>query len=215
MSTFSSEDFVSSVKQIRNGIWAFPPKKDSKGVVSWWLHSHPVPVLIDCPEVTSEVIKDLKKLAGGASPEVILTSRNSHGDINLLSKELGWPVFIQEQEAYLLPEIKNISSFSDELITKSGLRVLWTPGPTPGSCIAYASSPWNVVFCGRLLIPVAKNKMDSVRTRMTFHWSLQQSSIEKLRKWLPSEPRLSLASSAGFHFIEGGDLVSWDSVKFA
>ena len=200
------------MKQVRDGIWVFPPTGPN-GVVSWWLDCHPVPVLIDCPEVTPEVINDLKKLARGSSPEIILTSRTSHGKISLLNKELGWPVLIQEQESYLLPDIKDLLTFSDELTTNSGIRVLWTPGPTPGSCIAYASYPWNVVFCGRLLIPVAKNQMNFVRTRMTFHWTMHKNSIKKLREWLPPDPSLSLASSEGLHLLDEGALPSWDSVK--
>ncbi len=215
MSRFSSDDLSSALKKVREGIWVFPPQKDPKGVVSWWLDSHPVPVLIDCPEVTPEIINDLKKISSGSSPEILLTSRNGHGNISLLNKELGWPVLIQEQEAYLLPDTENLKIFSDEFTTNSGLRVLWTPGPTPGSCVGYASSPWNVVFCGRLLIPVAKKQMSSVRTRMTFHWTMQQNSIKKLHKWLPSDPSLLLASGEGYHRLSRGDLLSWKSVRFA
>ena len=88
MSRFSSDHLASPVKQVKDGIWVFPPK-DPKGVVAWWLDCHPFPVLIDCPEVTSELIKDFKKLSEGSSPEIILTSRNSHGKVALLSEELG------------------------------------------------------------------------------------------------------------------------------
>ncbi len=212
MSRFPSDHLESSVRKLREGIFVFPPK-DPKGVVSWWLDSHPAPVLIDCPELSTKVINDLKKLSGKSAPEIILTNRNSHGEISLLCKELGWPVIIQEQESYLLPDIETLHTFEEEFTTTAGLQVIWTPGPTPGSCIAYASSPWNVLFCGRLLIPVAKKQMDFVRTRMTFHWTMQQKSIKKLRECIPLDPPLLLASSENYHLLGEDDLLSWDSVR--
>ena len=77
MSSFSSEHLASPVKQVRDGIWAFPPK-DPSGVVAWWLECLPVPVLIDCPEVSAGTIESLKRLCGERSPTIFLTNRESH-----------------------------------------------------------------------------------------------------------------------------------------
>ncbi len=119
MSRFPLVVFESSLIQIRDWLWMFPSGKGSEGNVSWWLDCTPEPVLIDCPDLTDEVINDLKKLSKGFSPKILLTNRNSHGKVFELSKELGWPVLIQEQEAYLLPSINNLESFRDEVVTSS------------------------------------------------------------------------------------------------
>ncbi len=209
MSRFSSVDFSSSIKEVRDWLWMIPSQKGSLGTVSWWLDCGSEPVLIDCPEISVDLINDLKKLSEGSLPRIVLTNRNSHGNVSLLNKELGWPVLIQEQESYLLPEIRPLESFSEEAKMSSGLRVLWTPGPTPGSCVVYAPPPWNVLFCGRLLIPVAKDQISSVRTRMTFHWTMQKNSLKKLRQWIPSDPLLMLASGQGLHSVGRENLVPW------
>ncbi len=200
-----------SVTKVRDGLWLLQPKGRSHLVASWWLDSHPEPVLIDCPELTLEVIKDLKELSKGSTPRIILTHRDAHGQVSKLNQELGWPVLIQEQESYLLPTIKNLDTFSEELVTFSNLRLLWTPGPTPGSCIVYAPLPWNVLFCGRLLTPVANDRIASIRTKSTFHWSFQQMSLRKLCLWIPPDPLPALASSEAIHLLGDEKILPWEA----
>ena len=85
---------------------------------------------------------------------MLLTNREGHGRVRRLQQRLGWPVLVQEQEAYLLPGVDPLETFAEEHRTAAGLRLLWTPGPTPGSCVVHAPAPWNVLFCGRLLVPL-------------------------------------------------------------
>ncbi len=181
-------------KEVRPGLWAFPPVKGSNNCQAWWLGCLPEPVLIDCPPVTEENILLLEKLSSKRLTRVILTNRESHGQIRKLQFCLDWPVLIQEQEAYLLPKLNSLGTFKEEHITASGMRLLWTPGPTPGSCVVYAPQPWNVLFCGRLLIPRKIDELVSLRNKKTFHWTRQQKSLDKLRQWIPSESRPELAS---------------------
>ena len=202
-----------SPQQLKDGLWVFPPNINCNGNRSWWLGCQPESVLIDCPPVNKSTIALLQTLSSGNSARIILTSREAHGRVAELQKELGWPVLVQEQEAYLLPGLNDLGTFSEEHLTKSGLRLLWTPGPTPGSCVVHAPSPWNVLFCGRLLIPMKLNRLVAFRTRRTFHWTRQQKSLEKLRKWLPENPRPSLASGAGIQSAGGGKLVEWEGWK--
>ncbi len=211
MSGFYLVKLSNSVKQVRNGLWLFVPKEGSQGIASWWLESKPEPVLIDCPEINSDVLNDLKELSKGYSPRIILTHRDAHGHVSQLNKKFGWPVLIQEQESYLLPAIKNLETFNEEFITCSKLKLLWTPGPTPGSCIIYAPSPWNVLFCGRLLIPVANDQISSIRSKRTFHWSFQQMSLKKLLKWIPLDLSPALASSEGMHILGDEKILPWEA----
>ena len=158
MVPISAVDSGNQPQHLKEGIWAFPQNNLCNGNQSWWLGCNPEPVLIDCPPVTPETIELLKTFSLGRPALIVLTNRDSHGRVSALQDALGWPVLVQEQEAYLLPGIKKLSSFSEEYLTISGLRLLWTPGPTPGSCVLYAPPPWNVLFCGRLLIPLKSNR---------------------------------------------------------
>ncbi|MEC7382426.1 MAG: MBL fold metallo-hydrolase, partial [Cyanobacteriota bacterium] len=94
-----------------------------------------------------------------------------------------------------------------------GLRLLWTPGPTPGSCVVFAPDPWNVLFCGRLLIPFAFVQLSPLAHRRTFHWPRQLRSLQKLRQWIPSNARPVLASGAHLGALRGKKLAPWDAWK--
>jgi glyoxylase-like metal-dependent hydrolase (beta-lactamase superfamily II) len=142
-------------------------------------------------------------MADGRRPQVVLTNREGHGRIRRLQERLGWPVLVQEQEAYLLPGVNPLHTFAEEHRLVSGLRLLWTPGPTPGSCVVHAPAPWNVLFCGRLLVPVAVGVLAGLQHRRTFHWPRQQRSLARLRDWVGSDPLLSLASGAGLGALRG------------
>jgi len=200
-----------SPKKIREGVWVFPPNHSTKGGASWWLGCQPEPVLIDCPPLNSATLDALKRLSAGRKAIILLTNREGHGRVRALQELLDWPVLLQEQEAYLLPGLKVVESFAEEHTTSSGVRLLWTPGPTPGSCVAYAPEPWNVLFCGRLLIPVAFDRLDSLPNRRTFHWLRQQNSLKKMRQWIPPEARPSLASGAGLGMLGGQKLLAWEA----
>ena len=190
-------------QQIRDDLWLFPPNRDCRGGSSWWLDCAPEPVLIDCPPLTAATIRALTAMAADRCPRVLLTSREGHGRIRRLQERLGWPVLVQEQEAYLLPGVDPLETFEMEHLTASGLRLLWTPGPTPGSCVVHAPAPWNVLFCGRLLVPVAVGVLAGLQHRRTFHWPRQQRSLERLRGWVGEDPLLSLASGAGLGALRG------------
>ncbi len=198
-------------QELRNELWVFPPNKACNGGTSWWLGCDPEPLLIDCPPLEPSSKKVLKKLAAGRTARIVLTNREAHGRVRELQEELGWPLLLQEQEAYLLPGVASIETFVNEHTTRSGMELLWTPGPTPGSCVLYAPHPWNVLFCGRLLIPVAIDCLASPPNRRTFHQTLQKNSLEKLKNWPPSKSRPALASGAGLRMLAGKKLLDWEA----
>ena len=157
-------------QQLRDDLWLFPPNRDSQGGSSWWLDLDPEPVLVDCPPLTEASLTALRQLAGTRKPRILLTSREGHGRLRRVQERLGWPVLVQEQEAYLLPNVEPLETFSEEHTTVSGLRLLWTPGPTPGSCVVFAPAPNELLFCGRLLTPWAPGQLAPMRHARTFHW---------------------------------------------
>ena len=193
-------------QQLRQDLWLFPPNKDCQGGSSWWLEAEPEPVLIDCPPLTQASLTALQELAGSRSPRILLTSREGHGRLRRVQERLGWPVLVQEQEAYLLPNVSPLDTFAADHATISGLQMLWTPGPTPGSCVIYAPSA-ELLFCGRLLTPLAPGRLGPLRHGRTFHWPRQLASLERLRAWLPPEARPALASGAGLGALRGEHLV--------
>ena len=206
----SNLNFGGHPRAIREGLWVFPPNQQANGSTSWWLDCDPEPLLIDCPSFSEETLKGLKKLARGRSALIILTNRDAHGQIREFQEELGWPVLLQEQEAYLLPSVSELKTFEDKVSTKSGINLLWTPGPSPGSCIALAQGPWNVIFCGRLLIPVGFNQLAGIKHPRTFHWPRHLQSLEKVRKWIPSDARPGLASGANLSLLGSRLIVDWE-----
>ena len=193
-------------QQLRDDLWLFPPNRDCQGGSSWWLAAEPEPVLIDCPPLTEATLTALRELAGDRTPRILLTSREGHGRLRRLQERFGWPVLVQEQEAYLLPNVAPLNTFAEEHSTSSGLRLLWTPGPTPGSCVVHAPSA-DLLFCGRLLTPFGPGQLGPMRHGRTFHWPRQLASLERLRGWLPPEARPVLASGAGLGALRGERLV--------
>jgi glyoxylase-like metal-dependent hydrolase (beta-lactamase superfamily II) len=171
------------------------------------LNIDPEPVLIDCPPLTQATITALKELAANRQARILLTSREGHGRLRRLQEQLDWPVLVQEQEAYLLPNVERLDCFKDEHTTASGLRLLWTPGPTPGSAVVLAPAPVELLFCGRLLTPLAPGCLGPLRHARTFHWPRQLASLAKLRSWISPESSPQLASGAALGALRGERLV--------
>ena len=198
-------------RQVRPGLWLFAPNRDTQGGSAWWLE-HPGPdgtagVLIDCPAWTQANLAFLTDRGRGT---LVLTARSGHGRSRRFQEALDWPLLVQEQEAYLLPGVQRLHRFSAEFELASGLRLLWTPGPSPGSCVllAQAGEPSDaLLFCGRLLSPLAPGQAGPLRTSRSFHWGRWLQSLDRLRAWLPPRAPGWLASGAGLGALRGDALV--------
>lgn len=202
------------------GLWLFPPSRDSQGGSSWLWECEAFDLLIDCPALTQATLEFLMQRAGarqgGGAPGtppgwIVLTSRVGHGRCLRLQRLLGWPLLVQEQEAYLLPGADPLVPFAEEHQLAEGLRLLWTPGPSPGACVLHgrgaAVGGEDGLFCGRLLAPVAPGRLAPLRSRRTFHWPRQLASLERLRGWLPADSPQWIASGAGLGALRGEKLV--------
>ena len=189
---------------VQAGLWAFAPNRDCQGGTAWWLEHAGGALLVDCPAFTAANLAFLRERPPG---QLLLTSREGHGRSRRFQEALGWPVLVQEQEAYLLPGVKQLQTFGDELALSPDLRLLWTPGPTPGSCVLHASGAADVLFCGRLLSPTAPGAAAPLRTARTFHWGRWQRSLKKLKAWLPQGSPRWIASGAGLGALAGEKLI--------
>ena len=195
-------------KPVHEGLWLFAPSRDSQGGSAWWLEQQSGGgVLIDCPAFNEANLAFLQSQPSG---RIVLTGREGHGRLRRFQEALGWPVHVQEQEAYLLPGAQHLISFAAEADLAPGLRLLWTPGPTPGAAVLLAEglpALESILFCGRLLSPVAPGQAAPLRTRRSFHWARWLRSIERLRGWLPADQPHWLASGAGLGALRGEVLV--------
>jgi glyoxylase-like metal-dependent hydrolase (beta-lactamase superfamily II) len=191
---------------VQEGLWLFAPSRESQGGSAWWLE-HPAGagagVLIDCPAFNDANLAFLQEKPSGC---IVLTGRDGHGRLRRFQEALDWPVHVQEQEAYLLPGVQQLITFAAHAELEPGLRLLWTPGPTPGAAVLLAEQA-SILFCGRLLSPLAPGQAGPLRTRRSFHWGRWLRSLETLRTWLPPEQPQWLASGAGLGALRGEALV--------
>jgi len=186
------------------GLWAFAPNRDCQGGTAWWLEHADAGLLIDCPAYTAANLAFLRERPAGT---LLLTSREGHGRARRFQEALGWPVLVQEQEAYLLPGVQRLQTFGDERVLAPGLRLLWTPGPTPGACVLHTSGEPDVLFCGRLLSPTGPGAAAPLATARTFHWGRWQRSLKTLKAWLPQGSPGWIASGAGLGALGGEKLI--------
>ena len=191
-------------QQVLDSLWAFAPNRDCQGGTAWWLEHADGALLVDCPAYTAA---NLAFLRGRPAGMLLLTSREGHGRTRRFQEALGWPVLVQEQEAYLLPGVQQLQTFGEELDLAPGLRLLWTPGPTPGACVLHASGEPDVLFCGRLLSPTGPGAAAPLATARSFHWGRWQRSLKTLKAWLPQGSPRGIASGAGLGALAGEKLI--------
>jgi hypothetical protein len=197
------------------GLWLFAPSRDSQGGSAWLLETPDLDLLIDCPALSQANLAFLAsrgRHAGAAGAgRIVLTGRDGHGRCRRLQEQLGWPVVVQEQESYLLPGVDPLLTFASDWELAPGVRLLWTPGPSPGACVLHALGPGPAgdgLFCGRLLVPVGPGSLAPLRRRNTFHWPRQVASLERLIRWLPAGSPGWIASGAGLGALRGGRIVT-------
>ena len=191
---------------VQEGLWLFAPSRESQGGSAWWLERQGGAgsgVLIDCPAFNDANLAFLQSRPSG---RIVLTGREGHGRLRRFQEALGWPVHVQEQDAYLLPGVQQLIGFGRQAELEPGLQVLWTPGPSPGAAVLLAEQA-SILFCGRLLSPLAPGQAGPLRTRRSFHWSRWLCSLETLRDWLPPTQPQWLASGAGLGALRGEALV--------
>ena len=202
-------------RPVLDGLWLFAPNRQTQGGSSWLLQgdaaSGQPDLLVDAPALTAanlEVLARRRDAVGADGGLIVLTSREGHGQIRQWQQQLGWPVLVQQQEAYLLPGVARLVSFADVDAPAPGVNLLWTPGPTPGACVLHVRRPGlDGLFCGRLLVPVAPEALAPLRTARTFHWPRQLASLQRLVSWLPTGSPAWLATGAALGGLRGQHLV--------
>jgi len=202
---------------VRPGLWLFAPNRDSQGGSAWLYEALDLDLLVDVPALSEANLSWLRRRAQQRRGWIVLCGRDGHGRCRTLQAALGWPVLVQEQEAYLLPALPDLTRFGEEHSLAPGLELRWTPGPSPGSCVLHArgGAAGDGLFCGRLLVPLAPGRLGPLRRPGSFHWPRQLRSIERLRQWLPAGSPDWIASGGGLGALRGEKLVVEGAARLA
>ncbi len=215
--TFSSphEHSETSLKDTRStkpprsilaGVFAFPPNRETLGGTAYFIVGKAGNILVDCPAWEQENQHFLEQQGGVRW--LFLTHRGAIGKkIPQMQSFLNCQVLMQEQEAYLLPEVQ-VTPFAGDFPLSSEVEVIWTPGHSPGSSCLYWKAQGGVLFAGRHLLPNQEGKPMPLRTAKTFHWFRQLHSVAKIRDRFTPLSLTYLCPGANTGFLRGKGLIS-------
>jgi glyoxylase-like metal-dependent hydrolase (beta-lactamase superfamily II) len=165
---------------VLESIFAFPPNRKTLGGTAYLIVKTQGNILVDCPlwDVATQAFIE----AQGGLQGVVITHRGGLSrDAIALYQAFNCPVYLQEQEAYLLPQVP-VTPFQQGLSLAEGLELVWTPGHSPGSSCLYDKRFGGVLFTGRHLLPDQTGRPVPLKTEKTFHWPRQLASVEALRQ---------------------------------
>lgn len=186
---------------IIEGLFAFPPNREILGGTSYFIVEKAGNILIDCPAWEEENQQFL--IRNGGVRWLFLTHRGGIGkNVKQMQSDLKCEVIIQEQEAYLLPELK-ITTFERELEIFTNCVAIWTPGYSPGSACIYWNAHGGILFTGRHLLPNQTGKILPLRTAKTFHWFRQLQNVKLLRDRFTNETLNYICPGANTGFLRG------------
>jgi Metallo-beta-lactamase superfamily len=192
--------------EILPGIFAFAPNRDTLGGTAYLIVTLIGNILIDSPawnDVNREFILD----RGGLN-WLAITHRGNIGQSTIIATELGCIAIVQEQEAYLLPELK-VTSFQHNFNINNSIHAIWTPGHSPGSSCLYYAGAGGVLFTGRHLLPNQLGEPVPLRTAKTFHWQRQLRSVDLIWQHFPSQYPLSyICPGANTGLLRGKGAIS-------
>ena len=217
-------------RQILSNIYAFPPNRDTLGATAYFIvekdaEGNPANLLVDTPAWDGG--NQTFIAAQGGVRWWILTHRGGHGAIAPIQASLQAEILVQEQEAYLLPEIPGVQPFHRTYVlgnpglgnpgpgnsggNQPGLgqppEVLWTPGHSPGSSCLYYPRHGGVLFTGRHLLPTPQGTLQPLRFAKTFHWPRQLQQIQQLQARFTPDTLAYLCPGANTGFLRGQRLV--------
>jgi glyoxylase-like metal-dependent hydrolase (beta-lactamase superfamily II) len=188
-------------RAILEGLFAFPPNREILGGTSYFIVENAGNILIDCPAWEEENQQFI--LQKGGVRWLFLTHRGGISKrVKQIQQDLKCEVIIQEQEAYLLPELK-ITIFEREFNINPNYTVIWTSGHSPGSSCLYWNAHGGILFTGRHLLPDKTGKIQPLRTAKTFHWFRQLQNVKLLSDRFTCETLHYICPGANTGFLRG------------
>lgn len=203
-----------SFKQPRTviqGVYSFAPNRATLGGTAYFIvekdqAGDPANILIDAPANDPDVLQFIANQGGVA--HWVITHRGASGAAKVLQTALQCQVLVQEQEAYLLPDVPNVTAFQDRYSLGPDCEILWTPGYSPGSACVYLSRNGGVLFTGRHLLPDRDGQLKPLRFSKTFHWPRQLKNVEKLQARFSENTLAYACPAANTGFLRGQYVVA-------
>jgi glyoxylase-like metal-dependent hydrolase (beta-lactamase superfamily II) len=187
--------------EILPGIFAFPPNRDTLGGTGYLIVTSTGNIAIDSPawnDTNQQFIADR-----GGLTQLAITHRGNIGKATAIAAHFDCEVIVQEQEAYLLPELK-VTTFQSKFNINDTMSLLWTPGHSPGSACFYYCNAGGVLFTGRHLLPNQFGEPVPLRTSKTFHWRRQLQSVDLIWQQFPSQyPLAQICPGANIGLLKG------------
>ena len=175
-------------RSIFDRIFAFAPNRDTLGGTAYLIVENSAAtaenLLIDAP-AWSEETQNFLQQQGGVQ-RLFLTHRGGHGKARDIQKFFGCEIVVQEQEAYLLPNLE-VTTFEQEMPLSDRALAVWTAGHSPGSACLHWRDQGGILFSGRHLLPTAQGDPAPLRTAKTFHWPRQIQSTRRILDRFSSE----------------------------
>ncbi len=188
-------------RSILENVFAFAPNRDTLGGTSYLILSNSGNILVDCPPTDAIALQFLQDVGGARW--LFLTHRGGISkQIGQIQTDLGCEVIVQEQEAYLIPEV-NKTPFSDSFTLNNNSYGFWSPGHSPGSSCLYWGELGGVLFTGRHLLPESPEAIAPLRVAKTFHWSKQLQSVAALLSRFDCENLEYICPGANTGFLRG------------
>ncbi len=189
-------------------IFAFPPNRETLGGTSYLIVEKDGNLLIDCPG-WDENARSFLESQGGVK-QLAITHRGGMGRVREIQEAFGCEVIVQEQEAYLLPNL-TVTAFRENFAISSSypqevapsIQIIWTPGHSPGASCVYDSACGGILFSGRHLVPNAQGDPVPLRTAKTFHWIRQIRQVEQILNAFNSETLRFICPGASIGFLRG------------
>lgn len=175
----------------------FIVEKDSTG--------SPANLLIDAPADEPALLQFIAD-RGGVRHWAI-THRGASGAAKSLQAAWQCDVLVQEQEAYLLPDLPQLVTYQDHYALGNYGEILWTPGYSPGSACVYLAQHGGVLFTGRHLLPNRDGQLQPLRFSKTFHWPRQLRQVERLQTRFTADTLSYACPAANTGFLRGQRLV--------
>lgn len=181
-------------------VFAFSPNRKTLGGTAYFIVRKDANILVDTPAWIEEN-RDFLLERGGVQC-LFITHRDAIGQAKQIQADLGCPIVIQEQEAYLMPDLQ-VKRFKHEIVIGDGVTGLWTPGHTPGSSCLYLNRAGGILFTGRHVLPNADRAPAPLRTAKTFHWFRQLESIATLREQFSAETLARICPGGSTGYLRG------------
>jgi glyoxylase-like metal-dependent hydrolase (beta-lactamase superfamily II) len=200
-------------RAIFDDVYAFPPNRDTLGGTAYFIvgavprndsngdaASSKGNLAIDAPPWNADTTAFIQEMGG--CDWLFLTNRDAIGAAEKMTRATGCTIVMQEQEAYLLPDVE-VTPFHYEFTFAEGLTAYWTPGHSPGASCLYYSAYGGILFSGRHLVPDKDTNPVPLRSSKTFHWRFQLRSVEKLRDRFNQNTLQYICPGASTGFLRG------------